>query len=443
MVSASMLMQMMQHMQTLTESVAVVSASNKELVGQVKRLTRRQSGMVPPSTPFASPPRVSSATHSTFAQLGTPTVTGRQTTRLSLGTVPNNGYSAIDEEDADDQSDVEEAKLPSPQPREAEEDGSGDDVKLAKIMAKLKVPKSFSGATEAEREGVQSWTDDVSNYLQGQFGQLRRRYPEKEWTVALPLFEGTARMWIDSARLLNPSLTWEELKPGFVEFIRGGRETRAVQMEKLQNLVYGRGDCKNLLALERTFEELRVKLYPSSSTSLEMNELVAKFYGDALKRGNKKLYDLVVIMLATVERPTLSQWKTVAAKAVQMLQLGRVEQQQSHRGWNWRSPTEVLNELDEDTDGQEEDEMEGTKQEDSGWVTVQKVQGRRGPSRNPRAPSGPRPQILSDDDFRRVLEKKLCLQCYQPGHRRGHDACKEKGKDRRKPTAEELKVIKA
>jgi hypothetical protein len=41
------------------------------------------------------------------------------------------------------------------------------------------------------------------------------------------------------------------------------------------------------------------------------------------------------------------------------------------------------------------------------------------------------------------MDKGLCLQCYKPGHCRGDAACKEKGKERRKPTAEELKALKA
>src|ERR1700744_2750112 len=70
-------------------------------------------------------------------------------------------------------------------------------------------------------------------------------------------------MWVDNARIVNPHMTWEELKPTFIEFIRGGRASRTVQVERMSKLVYGQGKCKDLLSLEKEFEELRMRLYPS------------------------------------------------------------------------------------------------------------------------------------------------------------------------------------
>jgi hypothetical protein len=392
---------------------------------EVRRLTRRQSMVVPPTTPLPSPPKVSSTTHSTYARLQTPMVKAQQVTRMSLGGGASNAYVDFSEDEVD--TDGEEVEDVDPK----------DAAKLAKIMAKVKVPKSFSGATEEEREGVQAWANDVSNYLHGQFGQLKRRYPEKEWNVALPLFESTARMWVDSARLINPHTTWEELKPSFVEFIRGGRESRTVQVERMSKLVYGQGKCKDLLSLEKEFEELRMRLYPSSSTSTEMNEIVGRWYSEAIARGDPDLYETMTYMLGGTDQPTLSQWKAAAARAVQVKQVtaaARKGRQQSRRAWNWRAPTERLNELSEGVEVEEETE-------DPGAATVQQMQGRRGPRRNPKPSTRDPP--LSDEEYKLVMTKGLCLQCYKPGHCRGDAACKEKGKERRKPTAEEVKAIKA
>jgi hypothetical protein len=434
MVSASLARELMHALKEAQETNSKMSADYQQMKKEVRRLTRRQSMVVPPATPLPSPPKVSSTTHSTYARLQTPTAKAQQTTRMSLGGGVSHAYVDLSEEEVD--TDGEEVKESSPDQEEVEDVDPTDAAKLAKIMAKVKVPKSFSGATEEEREGVQAWANDVSNYLYGQFGQLKRRYPEKEWTVALPLFESTARMWVDNARIVNPHMTWEELKPSFIEFIRGGRESRTVQVERMSKLVYGQGKCKDLLSLEKEFEELRMRLYPSSSTSPEMNEIVGRWYSEAIARGDPDLYETMTYMLGGIDQPTLSQWKAVAARAVQVKQVtaaARKGRLQSRRAWNWRGsvPTEKVNEVSEGVEGEEETD-------DSGAATVQQMQGRRGSTRNSKPPL-----ILSNQEYKLVMDKGLCLQCYKPGHCRGDAACKEKGKERRKPTAEELKALKA
>ncbi len=67
------------------------------------------------------------------------------------------------------------------------------------------------------------------------------------------------------------------------------------------------------------------------------------------------------------------------------------------------------------------------------------MQGRGGPSRKSKSS----PQFLTNEEFKLVMDKGLRFQCYKSGHRRGEAACKEKGKERRKPSAEELKALNA
>jgi hypothetical protein len=430
--------QVMQFMETLKAT----QESNQQMMKELRRMTRRQSGYVPPATPLLSPPtppKVSSTTHSSYASLETPAGTkGRQVNRMSLGGDGRNVYEELQPED-DVDSDEEEKEAAEPEvndssPKQAKVRDT-EATTLAKIMAKVKAPKTFSGATEEEREGVQAWTNDLSNYLQGQFGRLKQRHPDMEWLVALPLFEGTARQWLDNARLLDPEKTWEDIKPTFIEFIRGSRESRGLQVTKMLRLVYGQGKCKDLLSLEKEFEELRMRLYPSSSTSAELNEVVGRWYSEAISRGDPELYNTMMIMLGGIDQPTLSQWKAAAAKAVQVRQVTVASQrgrQQAIRAWNWQraTPTERVNELSE---GVEEEEG---KNDPGATAAVQQMQGRR-----------PRPKsstpFLPDDVWEKVKAKGVCFQCYQPGHMRGDATCKEKGKPRRQPTAEELKGLKA
>ena len=137
--------------------------------------------------------------------------------------------------------------------------------------------------------------------------------------------------------------------------------------------------------------------------------------------------------------PTLSQWKSAASRAERILQLtgqmrsaGREYPRYGSRQYgpsDTRAPgvSVTVNEVN-DTPG------EGSDGEDPGGAWVQQMQGRRGAAGRP-PPRGPR--LLTDDEFQKVLHKRLCLQCYQPGHRALQ--CKERGKPRRRPTAEELK----
>jgi hypothetical protein len=198
-ISASLVREMMQALKEqreinskLSETNSKLSAEHEQLKREVRRLSRRQSMILPPATPLPSPPKVSSTTHSTYARLQTPMAKAQQVTRMSLGGDASNTYVDLSEDEVD--TDGEEVKESALGQKEVEDVDPNDVAKLAKIMAKVKVPKSFSGATEDEREGVQAWANDVSNYLNGQFGQLKRRYPEKEWNVALPLFESTAHV---------------------------------------------------------------------------------------------------------------------------------------------------------------------------------------------------------------------------------------------------------
>jgi hypothetical protein len=86
-------------------------------------------------------------------------------------------------------------------------------------------------------------------------------------------------------------------------------------------------------------------------------------------------------------------------------------------------------------DTKEEGDEEGTPGQAPAGAAAQQMQGR-----NSRRPFRPRPQLLTDEQFNIVMDKRLCLQCYKPGHRIGEAACPEKGKDRRKPGPNELKA---
>ena len=417
----------------------------KEQLAKLKTATRRQTRVVPPSTPFASPrtPSVSSTTHSTYQQLETPSGERvKQGTRLSL----SGGVVATSEDDSDDDGEEKETTTATPAgrtPMADEEVDAKDADRLAKIMSKMDRPVKFSGEKEKEQEEVESWADDVSNYLASQFGTLQGRYPAFEWTLLLSLLTGTARQWVEGERGLNRWTSWEALKPRFIVFISGGRESRTLHLEQMKALVYGKGKCKDLLSLEREFERLRVKLYPSSSTSPEMNEVVGRWYSEIIERGDVDLYAEMLRGIGAKQQPTLSDWKTAAVNALRIREIlapSRRASQLAGRGRDFyrsqgqaRTSTTSVNAVD----GGEDEEGQGETTDLDGEAA--QIEGRPKSSR-PSRPPGKAGFRLPDEVYRRVMEKKLCLQCYRPGHRIGEAACKEKGQNKRMPTEQELKA---
>jgi hypothetical protein len=196
-----------------------------------------------------------------------------------------------------------------------------------------------------------------------------------------------------------------------------------------------------LMKLDKEFEELRIKLYPTSSTDPAMNAVVGQLYGNAIQRGDRYLYAETLRFLGTNDEPSLAEWKLAAASAYTVRQnfaaaaatipaANRPNPGYKPRWGQASRPTgATVNEM-----GEGETEEGGAE----GWVEVgaHQVEGRSSiRSRTSQSGKGFR---LPDDVFAQVRAKQLCLQCYKPGHRIGDSACPEKGQPRRKPAPGEL-----
>ena len=256
-----------------------VAKFQSKVESDVRRISRRQSRMLPiagPATPLPSPPQVSAMTNSAYAHLRTPVPdpVNPRGIRQSAGGRPLEGIvyeeeGSFDEEDAIESEEEEEVKSPEVKKSLSKLSAVEEDkeaTKLAKVMSKRAAPTAFFGEKEAERENVESWVIDANDYLDSQFEQLKGQHPKQRLQLIRSYIKGAAANWINAAVQTDPSQTWESLQKPFIEFIRGGRESRALYLEKMKTLTYGKGNCKDLLKLEQEFEQLRIKLYPSSST---------------------------------------------------------------------------------------------------------------------------------------------------------------------------------
>ena len=304
---------------------------NLALNHQLRAVQRRATRTAPPSTPLPSPPKVSSMTHTAYANLNTPSVKTQHRSRMSVGDATTVAYKEMDEEDdleEENEEDVSEDKK-GVSPRKVRA-GKSEASEVAKVVAKAIVkPEKFSGESEKERQEVETWVEDVTAWLDSQFSQFDGDYSEAQWTLVQSLLGGTATRHMRVAKQTDPSQTWESLKQGLVDFIRGGQESRTLWRQKMDRLVYGRDPCKDLLKLEKEFEQLRIKLFPTSSSDPAMNAEVGRLYAAAIERGSPLLAAEMQRILAVLDQePSLSQWKSAAVKAEQILKLTAV---------NWRA----------------------------------------------------------------------------------------------------------
>ena len=347
----SMLLEMKEELRESQLERRQLAEQNAAISKQLKIATRRQSGLFNPSTPL--PPKVSLMTHSAYANLHTPSVKAHHSTRLSVGNAGGRygeqkvRYDRqVDDEDMADMADSEEEVLsPKPQARseavlpEVAVDKTSEAAKLAKVMQKIKAPVMFSGETDKEREEVVAWVEDVDDYLNAQFSQLARRYPDEEWMLVRSLLSGAAKQWIKSTRDSEPHLSWAMVRGAFIEYVQGGAETKTLWRLKMDKLVYGvddddkddKDDKKDkkdkkksensaLIQMDNKFEVLRIKLYPTSSSDPAMNAVVGQLYGNAIRRGDRYLYAETLRFLGTNDEPNLAQWKAAAAKAYMVRQ---------------------------------------------------------------------------------------------------------------------------
>ena len=86
---------------------------NLALNHQLRAVQRRATRIAPPSTPLPSPPKVSSMTHTAYANLNTPSVKTQHRSRMSVGDATTVAYKETDEEDdleEENEEDVSEDK---------------------------------------------------------------------------------------------------------------------------------------------------------------------------------------------------------------------------------------------------------------------------------------------------------------------------------------------
>ena len=248
------------------------------------------------------------------------------------------------------------------------------------------------------------------------------------------------------ARAVGKQLTLQDVYDEFMLTYYGGLSEKLAE-QQLDSLVYGKGDCRDLAALDSEFDRLSQQLYPGSEGSKPAISLLARIYSGALRRGDEELWGKAM----DAQPSTVDEWKVAAQTAFVIIETKKSHQtkaRQEARGTFYpkfspstaasssssasrsNSAVQVQNtETEEETPGREPGDE----------VAIQKAEA-QGPSRPPLRPRERLGVHLTFAQRTRLSDLGKCWICMERGHRSFE--CEKKGKVGypRKPTELDLKA---
>jgi hypothetical protein len=452
----------MQRAQQEAEQLAHLQQVERQRRLQAKERDRqRRQSMGQPSTPA---PAVSALTETAAGRLNTSTPTRRSfgsqpLHRVAFASPSTQQLEEVYGSEEDDEKTAEPAAA-----AQANADSEYEKKKqeiIGKAMRKIPAPDKFKGDSNDDKDKVEAWCTQLTNYLDGQFyGIPREDVKAERMTHVLGLLDKPASTWVNNMYSEEKDHSWEQdIMPLFINIVRDGRDTPAALKQRMESLAYGRGKCRDILSFNQEFETLRVKLYPTSSTDVAMSRVMADAYGNAIRRGDSELYVEALRFLTIAgglnpnQQPELSEWKAAAAEAARIRGVQREAQRSiqltsgGRGGWRAQPDRAAVNQLQQ-TNPAARSETE--------LLTSERQEGEQEPADGPgdaqanaagvRRQGEPdsrqqRPRFLAEDEMKKLMAAGRCFKCYGKGHRASDATCPGKGKPNlRRPTAEELKA---
>ena len=105
-------------------------------------------------------------------------------------------------------------------------------------------------------------------------------------------------------------LTLQDVFDEFMRTYHGGVSEKLAE-QQLNSLVYGKGECRDLVGLDSAFDRLALELYPGSETSKAAVSLLARIYSEAIRRGDEELWEKAM----DAQPSTLEEWKVAVQNA--------------------------------------------------------------------------------------------------------------------------------
>lgn len=310
-------------------------------------------------------------------------------------------------------------------------------------------PPVFTGDRSKDKiADARDWVEQVDNWLDFMLGV----HQDGVFCLSYVLtrLEGAAKDWLKAKKGTFVALTWGEVKLMLVDEFESPQYRQLKKLE-LEALRLGSHAHPTPILFNAAFDKLARILYTPASMSdavelaASVDRTMADEYSKAVMRSHHTIWQDAVKMgpatLAQWKDCVTSQWsaREVIRQTTAGPRAGGADggPRPYYGGWrdNRGAPNRPasLNEVQADTAPPAATAAPGAQpgEAPSGDVAVQLLQATAGPR-------GQRQPLLSDSEFQQVMREGRCLQCYKRGHRRGDNACKEKGKERRRPVQGEL-----
>jgi hypothetical protein len=356
-------------------------------------------------------------------------------------------------------------RQPSPAPRasisatvtlpngqeEEDEQSSPPSPKGPSRALKANPPKLFEGSSK-EKAHAGMW-------LRKAAGWLKLTAPGENNETLITMFAtvlgDSPSKWLqnlqDQKAAAGRVLTLQDVFDEFMRTYHGGVSEKLAE-QQLNSLVYGKGECRDLVGLDSEFDRLALELYPGSETSKAAISLLARIYSQAIYRGDEELWEKA----ADAQPSTLDEWKVAVQNAYVIIETKKAHHLKAHQEARTTYPSRPSststssfsssyrnnnnNAIQVKKVGVEEDSHDTPGEEGEEEVQKAEVSGTK-PSRPSHRSTHERlGNHLSFQQREKLKELNKCWICMKQGHRAFF--CEQKGKlgYPRTPTAEDLKA---
>jgi hypothetical protein len=343
-------------------------------------------------------------------------------------------------------------------PTSQAESSAISDRQHASLLKSIAAPPTFSGdVTKDKIPDVRDWTDKMDVHFKLHLGRVRKGLiPFMEAKM-----EGAAAHWLkskmqDTAVLLQQGritdeVEWDEIKDEFINLFEGG-EFRTLKMMELEAMRLWKGECKTIPMFHAQFDKLTRRLHPAGFDMQALDSSLAKQYSDILKESDLDLWGRACMV--SIPR-TLQQWKDqiIQAWSVRAVMKEEAKKGRSAIGQSTAFKpqyTQVHGMAATGTGGQDGEEAADRAEGQPEHTSVHAMSGGGGGGRQARGGGRgtgggggqkPRPPLfLTDAEFQTLRDQRKCYRCFSASCSASSDKCPMKGKERRHPTAEELKA---
>ena len=242
-------------------------------------------------------------------------------------------------------------------------------------------------------------------------------------------------------------LTLQDVFDEFMRTYHGGVSEKLAE-QQLNSLVYGKGECRDLVGLDSAFDRLALELYPGSETSKAAVSLLARIYSEAIRRGDEELWEKAM----DAQPSTLEEWKVAVQNAYVIIETKKAHhlraRQEARTTYSSKpSPTfpssfsssyrNNNNAVQVKKVGVEKPQDKNDTLREEGEEEVQKAEVSSTSRPFPRSTHERLGNHLSFTQRERLKELNKCWICLKEGHRAFF--CEQKGKPGypRKPSAED------